>query len=159
MRRSIATLPESITELCLVRVGIQARGLRARLHAARLGRAIDRSAAEALTSDAGLLHSERFSLGRGHSGVLQYWRGFDHLEAWLRKPPHAEWWREAVERMRTRGDLGIYHETFLVPRDRIETIYLDCTPAGLAVFGTSGEPVGTMTTARGRLGLFREPTA
>src|SRR5215212_2687526 len=150
MRRTIATLPDSVTELCLVRLGLQARGLRALVYAARLGRAIDRSAAEAIASGAGLLHSERFSLSRGHFGILQYWRAFDDLEAWSRRPPHAEWWRGAVERMRTRGDLGVYHETYLVPRDRIESIYLDCTPAGLAAFGVPAEPVGAMTTSRGR---------
>jgi hypothetical protein len=152
VKRVIATLPESIAELCLVRLGIQVRGLRALFYAIRLARAIDRSAAEAIASGAGLLHSERYSIGRNHFGVLQYWRRFEDLEAWSHRPPHSEWWRKALERMRTRGDLGIYHETFLVPRDRIETIYLDCAPAGLAVFGTPGEPVGTMTTSRGRLG-------
>jgi hypothetical protein len=154
LRRIIATLPESITELCLVRVGLQDRGFRARAYAARLLRALDREAAEARASAAGLLHSERFVIGRGHRGVLQYWQSFDALEAWSRRPPHAEWWREAVERMRTRGDFGVYHETFLVPRDRVESIYLECAPAGLAVFGTIAEPVGPMTTSRGRLGRF-----
>lgn len=160
MRRITAALPESIAELCLVRVGIQARGVRARLFAARLGRAIDRAAAEAAGSGAGLLHADRFRLGPGHLGILQYWRSFDDLEAWSHRPPHAEWWRAAVERMRTRGDLGLYHETYLVPRDRIEAVFLECAPAGLAVFGVPGEAVGTMTTSRGRLGLgrLREPT-
>src|SRR5215218_3468699 len=122
MRRLIATPPESIAELCLIRVGIQTRGLRAVPYAARLRRAIDRSSAEAIATGAGLLHSERFWIGRGHFGVLQYWRSFEDLEAWSRRPPHSEWWRGAVERMRTRGDLGVYHETFLVPRDHIQTI-------------------------------------
>ena len=157
MRRLIATPPESVAELCLIRVGIQIRGLRALLYAARLGRAIDRSTAEAIATGAGLLHSDRFRIGRGHFGVLQYWRSFDDLEAWSRRPPHSEWWRGAVERMRTRGDLGVYHETFVVPRDRIEAIYLDCSPAGLAAFGTPGEPVGPLTTSRGRLGRPRVP--
>ncbi|WP_157579407.1 phenylacetaldoxime dehydratase family protein [Singulisphaera acidiphila] len=152
MRRVIATLPESMPELCLIRLGIQVRSVRAVFYAIRLARAIDRSAAEAIVAGAGLLHSERFSLGRKHFGVWQYWRSFEDLEAWSHRPPHSEWWRQAVERMRTKGDLGIYHETFLVPRDRIESIYLDCAPAGLAVFGTTGEPVGSMTASRGRLG-------
>ena len=152
MKRVIATVPESVAELCLVRLGIQVRGLRALFYAIRLARAIDDAAAEAVVAGAGLLHSERFSIGRGHFGVLQYWRSFEDLEAWSHRPPHSEWWRKALERMRTKGDLGIYHETFLVPRDRVEAIYLDCEPAGLARFGTLGEPVGKMTASRGRLG-------
>jgi hypothetical protein len=159
MKRIIATLPEAIAELCLIRVGLQCRGFGARLYGLRLGRAIARASAEAVATGAGLLCSERFAIDRGHFGVLQYWRSFDELEAWSRRPPHSEWWRGAVERMRTKGDFGIYHETFLVPRDRIEAIALDCAPAGLATFGTIGAPVGPQTTSRGRLGTFREPTA
>ncbi|WP_406697703.1 phenylacetaldoxime dehydratase family protein [Singulisphaera sp. Ch08] len=152
MQRVIATLPESMAELCLVRLGIQVRSVRALFYVIRLARAIDRAAAEAIAGGAGLLHSERYSIDRKHFGVLQYWRSFEDLEAWSHRPPHSEWWRHALERMRTKGDLGIYHETFLVPRDRIESIYLDCAPVGLAVFGTTGEPVGSMTASRGRLG-------
>jgi hypothetical protein len=157
MQRQVASLPESVPELCLVRLGIQVRRLRALLYAARLGRAIDRSAAEAVASGAGLLRSERFAVSRTHFGVLQYWRSFEDLEAWSHRPPHSEWWRAAVERMRTRGDFGVYHETFLVPRDQIETIYMNCPPTGLAAFGTLGEAVGPQTTSRGRLGLLRHP--
>jgi hypothetical protein len=157
VRRAIASLPDSVAELCLVRVGIQARGFRARVFVARLGRAIDRAAAEAMATGAGLLAADRFQLGRGHLGLLQYWQSFDHLEAWTRRPPHSAWWGEAVERIRTRGDLGVYHETFLIPRDRVESVALECSPAGLARFGVAGEAVGPMTTSRGRLGRLREP--
>jgi heme-degrading monooxygenase HmoA len=152
MQRTIAALPNSIDELCLVRLGIQVRRISALLYAARLGRAIERSSAEAIATGAGLLSSERFTVARGHFGVLQYWRSFDDLEAWSHRPPHSEWWREAVERMRSRSDLGIFHETFLVPRDRIESIYLNCRPAGLATFGTLAEPIGANANSRGRLG-------
>ena len=158
MKRITATLPDAIDELCLLRLGLQCRGLGARLYGLRLARAIARASAEAVATGAGLLCSERFTLGGGHFGVLQYWRSFDELEAWARRPPHAEWWRAAVERMRTKGDLGVYHETFLVPRDRIESIALECAPAGLATFGTIGAPDGPRTTSRGRLGLLRDST-
>jgi hypothetical protein len=155
MKRVVASLPESVAELCLVRVGLQCRGIRSLLYALRLGRALDREAAEAVASGAGLLHAIRFVIARDHFGMLQYWESFEALEAWSRRPPHSEWWRGAVERMRTRGDFGIYHETFLVPRSHVETIYLDCRPTGLGAFGTLGEPVGPMTTGRGRLGRPR----
>ena len=87
-----------------------------------------------------------------HFGVFQYWRSFDELEAWVRRPPHSEWWRKAVERMRRRRDIGVYHEAFLVRAADIESIFMNCDPAGLATFGVLGEPVGAMTTSRGRLG-------
>jgi hypothetical protein len=159
MNRITASLPEGIAELCLVRLGFQCRSLTARLFSLRLGWTIDRASAEAVAAGAGLLRSERFAIDASHFGVLQYWRSFADLEAWSHRPPHAEWWRKAVERMRTKRDFGVYHETFLVPRDRIEAIYLDCAATGLATFGTIGEPVGPQTTSRGRLGQLREPTS
>jgi hypothetical protein len=120
------------------------------LYAANLAKAIDRSSREAIAGGA-LLHSERFALSRRHFGVLQYWRSFDDLEQWSRRPPHSEWWRGAVERGRTKQDFGLYHEAFLVPRANIESIYLNCEPVGLSAFGPLGDPVGPMTTSRDRL--------
>ncbi|MCA1686775.1 MAG: DUF4188 domain-containing protein, partial [Planctomycetia bacterium] len=151
MQRTTASLPDSVTELCLVRLGIQVRRLGGFWYARALGKAVEAEAGKAIDAGAGLLLSERFWIGAGHFGVLQYWRGFEEMEAWTRRPPHAEWWRGAVERMRAKGDFGVYHEAYLVPRDRVESIYLNCRPAGLAAFGTAGEPVGADTNSRGRL--------
>jgi hypothetical protein len=152
MQRTVAELPEAVPELCLIRLGFQIRRFTAFPLARRLARAIDRSAEEARAADAGLLLSERFRIAWNHFGVLQYWRGFDELEAWARREPHSSWWREAVERGRSREDFGLYHETFLVPRANIEAIYLDCRPVGLSAFGVPGEAVGSRTTSRDRLG-------
>jgi hypothetical protein len=152
MDRVVASPPESVEELCLVRLGLMVRRVRAFPFAARMGRAIDRSAREAIESNSGLLRSERFGLGWGHFGVLQYWSSFGALEAWSHRGPHSDWWREALERMRLKGDFGIYHETYLVPRAGIESIYLNCPPVGLAAFGVTGEAVGASTTSRDRLG-------
>jgi Domain of unknown function (DUF4188) len=155
MRRVVASLPDDAAELCLVRMGFQGRGLSGWLQVRSLRAAIARDAAQAVAEGAGLLGSESFTIGRGHHGVLQYWRSFDDLEAWSRRPPHAEWWRSAVDRMRRKRDLGVYHEVFLVPASGLESIYLNCEPAGLARFGKLAEPVGPLTTARGRLGMMR----
>ena len=152
MQRIVASLPDSVEELCLIRLGLVVRKLSAWPYAARLGREIARSAVEAIGSGAGLLASEPFRAGWGHFGVLQYWSSFEALEAWSHRPPHSDWWRGALERMRTRGDFGIYHETFLVPRAGVESIYLDCPRVGIASFGPTGEAVGRSTTSRDRLG-------
>ena len=122
--------------------------------ARRIGKEVDRAAEEAKRSGAGLLHSEQFLFSFRHFGVLQYWRSFDELEAWSRgTSPHAGWWKQAVERGRTKGDFALYHETFLVPRENIETIYVDCPfPAGLLAFGDRAEATGGLTASRDRLG-------
>ncbi len=151
MKREIASLPEGVEELCLVRLGIQVRKLSAVPYAFRLKRAIERDAVAARTSGAGLLDSITYSISWNHFGVLQYWRSFDDLEAWSHRSPHAEWWRVAAERLRTKQDFGIYHETFLVPRDRIESIYMNTLPTGLLAFGVVGEPAGRDANGRGRL--------
>lgn len=160
MKRFCAKPPESIAELCLVRLGFEARGVSGLLYLARLGGRIDRSAADATEAGSGLLRSERFRLGFSKFGYLQYWKSFDSLEAWTRTSPHVDWWREAAERIRTRGDISIYHEAYLVDRNRCESIYLNTGSerAGLASFGDLSEPVGAATTARDRLGR-REPRA
>jgi hypothetical protein len=155
MRRVVARPPESVAELCLVRLGIQVRGLSAWLYARRLRAAILDDARRAMTEGAGLLNSEAYAIGLNHFGVLQYWRSFDDLDSWSRRPPHSEWWRSAVERMRLKRDFGVYHETYLVRPSDIESIYLDCSPVGLSSFGTLAEPVGLLTTSRGRLGRGR----
>jgi len=151
LSRVVAELPESIEELCLVRFGLVARKLSAMGFVWRLEREMARSAAEAIGSRAGLLQSERFAMGWRHVGVLQYWTSYEALDAWSHREPHSAWWRSAVERMRTKSDVGIYHEAFLVSRASVESIYLDCPPLGLATFGMLAEPVGPRTTAKDRL--------
>lgn len=157
MTRTIATLPDDIEELCLLRLGIQTRGWRAALWLRSLTRPIHASIQTALRSDSGLLHSESFRLGSGHHGFLQYWRSFQALEVWSHSEPHTTWWRDLNQRSRQREDVGIYHEVYLVPRRCCETIYLNCTSVGMSAFGVLGEPVGSRTTARDRLGLRNSP--
>ena len=151
MKRVIARLPRSMSELCLVRLGIQVKSPAAWLFARRLRSAITTDSRRAIAQGAGLLNSETFAIAINHFGVLQYWRSFDELETWTHRSPHSEWWGSAVERMRLKRDFGIYHETFLVRPADIESISMNCRPAGLETFGELAEPVGPDTTSRGRL--------
>lgn len=152
IQRAIATLPDDLEELCLIRLGFQAHRITALPYLRRLARATQRAAAQALASGVGLLHHERFAYAWNHVGLLHYWRSFEALEAWSHQAPHADWWRDAVARGRRNDDFGLYHELYLVPRSNLESIYLNCEPVGLAVFGQLGEPVGPRTTSRDRLG-------
>jgi len=151
MKREIARLPESVKELCLLRLGFQARKFTALPYVFRLKRAIERDAAAAIASGSGLLDSFTFSITPFHYGVIQYWRTFEDLEAWSHRSPHSDWWKEAVERLRTKEDFGIYHETFLVAPEKIESIYLNTLPTGLLAFGALAEPTGPDANSRGRL--------
>ena len=141
----------------------RSRGLRPFFYARRLGRAIEPLGGRRRSPRArGCSTRSGSRIGRGHFGVLQYWRSFDDLDAWSHRPPHSEWWREAVERMRTKGDFGVYHETFLVPRDRIESIYLNCRPPAWRPSGRSASRSGRRRpaaagSARGRVGSGLDP--
>jgi hypothetical protein len=139
---------------CMVRLGLIAHRLRVVPKLRKLSKAIDQAAAEAGRSGSGLLNSERIVLGWNHFGYLQYWRTVDTMLAWTRQSPHTEWWKWAVERQRTHGDVSIYHETYAARPSGFEAIYLNLgerRPAASA-FGDLRPPKGAMATARGRLG-------
>ena len=107
-------------ELCLVRMGIQVRGLSAWLLARRLRWAIAADARRAMAASAGLLESQAFTIGINHFGFLQYWRSFEELDAWSRREPHSEWWRAAVERMRRNKTWAFTMRRSWWPRTRVD---------------------------------------
>ena len=55
--------------------------------------------------------------------TVQYWRSADDLDRYARSLDHAHLpaWREFNRRVRDNGDVGIFHETYVV--DRHETVY------------------------------------
>ena len=155
LRRIVAELPEGVDEICLVRFGIVAARWSAVPATRRFAREVAQASQVAIETRAGLLGSERVSFGWKHVGFLQYWASFEALDTWSHTSPHATWWKLAVERMRVKGDIGVYHEAYVVARSNVESIYLDCTGVGLSAFGVTSEPVGPKTTARDRLGRRR----
>ena len=85
-------------------------------------------------------HPDRGLLGAGvgllHGGpaVVQYWRSFEHLERFARDPAnlHLPAWRWFNRAVKASGDVGIWHETYLVPDGRYEAIYGNMARIGLA---------------------------
>jgi fumigallin biosynthesis monooxygenase-like protein len=96
-------------------------------------------------------------LGFRHVGGLtfvQYWRSFEHLEAYARNPDQSHWpaWTAFSRRMKaSRGDVGIWHETYLIPAGRYEAIYSGMPPFGLGKVGRLVDAAGARESARGRL--------
>ncbi len=86
--------------------------------------------------------------------IVQYWRSFDHLERYARSHDHLHWpaWVEFNTRLgQSRGDVGIWHETYQVRAGEYETMYSGMPPFGL---GNASELVpvgGEHESARGRL--------
>jgi hypothetical protein len=83
----------------------------------------------------GCLHIENFGALKNIS--VQYWRSFDHLERFARSGEwsHLEAWRQFNKLIRDSGDLGIWHETYLVPAGRYETMYGNMPVFGLSAAG------------------------
>jgi hypothetical protein len=69
--------------------------------------------------------------------IVQYWRSFDHLEAFAGDTgdPHAAAWRNYWKRVGTSTRTGIWHETYLVRAGEYEAIYGNMPPFGLGRAG------------------------
>jgi hypothetical protein len=120
-----------------------------------MGPKISKSADE--KPDGLLLHEPLvYSLFPPHVGMRQYWRDFDALEKWTRSEPHKQWWQNF---MKNSGGTGFWHETYFI-RGGMEAIYADMKAAvGLMNFAPNKEAVGSMFSARKRLGLQGESSA
>jgi hypothetical protein len=102
--------------------------------------------------DLGLLHA-RTHFGLRNIMVVQYWRSFDHLHRYAIAPDkaHLPAWKAFNKAIASNGDVGIWHETYLVPAGGHESVYNNMPPYGLAL---AGEPVpasGARKSAKGRL--------
>jgi hypothetical protein len=98
-----------------------------------------------------LTHPEKGLLGYegGLKTIVQYWRPFDHLEAFAKNQddPHLEAWRKYWRRAGKSERTGIWHETFLVHADEYEAIYGNIPPMGLARPGRLCPLPGTLARA------------
>jgi hypothetical protein len=92
-----------------------------------------RMLAELKSRDAGLLGARSYWSGRTFL-TLQYWRSAEELGAYARDTSfrHARAWGEFNKRAAAGGDVGIFHETYVVPRDGIESLYGNMPAFGLA---------------------------
>ena len=84
--------------------------------------------------------------------IVQYWRSFEHLEAFAKdtEDPHLEVWRNYWRRVGTSGRTGIWHETYLVRAGEYEAIYGNMPPFGLGK-ASRLVPLSESSTARRRI--------
>jgi len=101
----------------------------------------------------------------GPGVIVQYWRSFEHLEAYARSHDQLHWpaWVDFNKRMaKSRGDVGIWHETYLVRAGEYEAIYSGMPLFGLGKAGRTVPVVARNESARRRIvrvdaPLCREP--
>ncbi|MEA3216087.1 MAG: hypothetical protein QOJ19_2243 [Acidimicrobiia bacterium] len=84
--------------------------------------------------------------------IVQYWRSFEHLEAFAtnKDDPHLEVWRNYWRRVGRSARSGIWHETYLVRAGEYEAVYGNMPPFGLAKAGRA-LPLAEAVNARQRL--------
>ena len=84
--------------------------------------------------------------------IVQYWRSFDHLEAFARdeSDPHLAAWRNYWKRVGKQNRTGIWHETYLVRAGEYEAVYANTPPRGLGK-ASRLVPMSESSTARLRL--------
>jgi hypothetical protein len=65
--------------------------------------------------------------------VVEYWRSADKLLAYAknRDAEHLPAWSAFNKRIGTSGDVGIWHETYVVAPNAFETMYVNMPPFGL----------------------------
>lgn len=94
----------------------------------------------------------------GLSLIVQYWRSFEHLEAYAKDANslHFPAWVNFNKKVRSSGDVGIWHETYLVRSGEYECIYNNMPPYGLGKVGTLIPVSGKSEMAGGRLKAKQE---
>ncbi|MDG1824767.1 MAG: DUF4188 domain-containing protein [Henriciella sp.] len=102
--------------------------------------------------DLGLLHAKTFFSLRSPY-LVQYWRSFEDLHAYSvnRDSEHLPAWAAFNRAMGTNGEVGIWHETYLIRAGDHESVYGNMPPIGLGIAGGLKPVEGRNRSAKGRL--------
>jgi Domain of unknown function (DUF4188) len=89
----------------------------------------------------------------GFGTIVQYWRSFEHLAAYAkdREGKHYPAWKAFNTKIKSNGDVGIWHETYKVHAGEYECVYNNMPPKGLGKIGELVPATGKRETAAGRL--------
>jgi hypothetical protein len=85
--------------------------------------------------------------------VVQYWSSVEKLMSYAsdRTAQHYPAWTAFNRSIGTGGEVGIWHETYSVPRGNYESIYVNMPAFGLGKVGKLEPARGHKARARGRL--------
>jgi hypothetical protein len=104
----------------------------------------------AANPDSGFLGAQPLGLAT----MAQYWRSTEQLMAYARArdATHFPVWVAFNKNIASHGDVGIWHETYLVRSGEYECVYNNMPPTGLALVTEMVDAVGPRESAQGRLG-------
>jgi hypothetical protein len=85
--------------------------------------------------------------------IVQYWRSFEQLEAYAkdRDASHYPAWKAFNIKIKSNGDVGIWHETFRVKDGQYECIYNNMPKYGMGKIGELLPATGQRESARQRM--------
>jgi Domain of unknown function (DUF4188) len=99
---------------------------------------------------------------RGHYGLrnlmmLQYWKSSTLLQAFAHSSDktHLPAWQAFNRTIGSGGDVGIWHETYVVPKGHAESVYVNMPSFGLGLAGSLFPATGARATASKRLAGMR----
>ena len=104
-----------------------------------------------INKDMGLINVETW-FGRT-TIMVQYWESFEKLEAYARNKDaqHFPAWQNFNRRIKSNGDVGIWHETYLIPDGGHESVYNNMPRFGLGKAGELRPAVGSYHRAKDRI--------
>jgi hypothetical protein len=84
--------------------------------------------------------------------MVQYWESKEKLLAYAsdRSGQHFPVWADFYRRVGASGDIGVWHETYLVPRGSFEAIYVNMPRTGLGKVSSLEPARGARSRAAGR---------
>lgn len=102
----------------------------------------------------GMLAS-RAHFGIGSAMLVQYWRSSTDLLAYAhaKNEAHLPAWRDFNRTVGVSGDVGIWHETYVVPAGASESIYVNMPRFGLGLAGKLVPAQGRHANTAGRLSI------
>ena len=109
--------------------------------------------------ESGFLGANQYLRGLRRPMLVQYWRSFEHLEAFARDHDATHWpaWVAFNKRVGSNGDVGIWHETYMVSAGRYECVYNNMPATGLGEATKLVPAAGRKATAASRAGIRDEP--
>ncbi len=109
--------------------------------------------------ESGFLGARQYMGSPRRPMLVQYWRSFDQLEAYARNrdAAHCPAWVAFNKRIGSNGDVGIWHETYLIAAGSYECVYNHMPPVGLGEVTSLVPAAGRKATAASRAGVRDEP--